>query len=217
MKKRSKKQLDKGVTQEKILQVAIKLFSQKGYHGTTVDEIVAKAKVNKRMVYHYFKDKEGLYRVVHLRGWSELQEEFQKSLAQFRWEQFREGTAEQSLILEAVKFLFDFAVDHPSYNRIILWDALEGGKVTRSLWKEIRQPLHQAIAALLQAAQVHGLIPQELDVNHAIITSLGMISFYFTFANSLQEMFGQDPLSPKAIAERKEQVILSFKRLAGIP
>lgn len=217
MKKSAKKRLVKGGTQEKILQVAIKLFSQKGYHGATVDEIVAKAKVNKRMVYHYFKDKEGLYRGVHLRGWSNLQEGFKKSLMKFRWDQFQKGTAEQSLILEAVKFLFDYAVENPTYHRIILWDALEGGKMTRSLWKEIRQPLHQDIAALLMAAQQHGLIPKELDINHAIITSLGMISFYFTFANSLEEIFGQDPLSPKAISERKEQVILSFKRLAGIP
>ncbi len=216
MKKGVDNQQDKGKTREKIIQVAIKSFARDGYHGATVDEIVEKAKINKRMVYHYFKDKEGLYRAVHLRGWNELQKSFEKSLQDFRWDQVHEGTAEQTLLIEAMKFLFDFAVDHPLFHRLIIWDALEGGKVTRSLWKEIRAPLYDQTSMLILAAQQHGLLPQDLKINHLIISSLGLVSFYFTFANSMEEMFGKDPLSPTAIAERKEQVILSFKRMIGM-
>jgi AcrR family transcriptional regulator len=216
MKKPDKIQKDKGNTQEKILQAAIKIFSRQGLHGTTVDEIVDKAKVNKRMVYHYFKDKEALYRAVHERGWVLLQESFEKSLKEFRWDQVQEGKAEQSLLIAAMSFLFDFAVEQPLFHRLIVWDALEGGKVTRSLWKELRGPLYDETSVLVLAAQQHGLIPEEFKINHLIITSLGLVSFYFTFANSLEEMFNKDPLSPEAIAERKEQVIISFKRMLGI-
>jgi hypothetical protein len=42
---------------------------------------------------------------------------------------------------------------------------------------------------------------------------MGEISFYFAYANSLQDIFGKDPLSPTALAERKAQVMLQFKRL----
>jgi TetR/AcrR family transcriptional regulator len=177
---------------------------------------VDKAKVNKRMVYHYFGDKEGLYREVHLRGWGELQKGFQKSLETFNWGQVHESQAEQALVVRAMDFLFDFAVEHLIFLRIILWDALEGGKVTRSLWSDSRAPLYQEISMLLMAAQQQGLIPPEFKINHLIATSLGMLSFYFTFANSLQEVFPPDPMDPTALAERKQQMLLSFKRMIGI-
>jgi TetR/AcrR family transcriptional regulator len=215
-KKTKKKQNDSNKTRERIIAVAVKCFARDGYHGTTVDEIVERAKINKRMVYHYFQDKEGLYQEVHRRGWLELQKNFRKSLEEYQWDKLHEAKAEQTLLVEAMKFLFDFAVEHPLFHRLILLDAMEGGKATRSLWKEIRGPLYADISLLVLGAQQHGLIPEELKVNHLVITSLGLVSFYFTFANSMEEMFGQNPLSPQAVAERKEQVIISFKRMIGI-
>jgi AcrR family transcriptional regulator len=45
---------------EKILQVAISLFAQKGYDATSTREIVEAAGVTKPMLYYYFGSKEGL-------------------------------------------------------------------------------------------------------------------------------------------------------------
>lgn len=43
---------------ERIINAAIKLFSEKGFDGTRVNEIAAAAKVNKALIYYYFKSKE---------------------------------------------------------------------------------------------------------------------------------------------------------------
>ena len=51
-------------TQRKILTAALKEFSENGFHGARIDRIVKMAEVNKRMIYHYFKDKEGLFRAL---------------------------------------------------------------------------------------------------------------------------------------------------------
>lgn len=51
-------------TQKKILTAALDEFTASGYHGARVDSIVKAAEVNKRMIYHYFGDKEGLFRAV---------------------------------------------------------------------------------------------------------------------------------------------------------
>ena len=48
-------------TRSRLLAAGVKLFAARGYHGVAVDEIVAVARCNKRMLYHYFGDKEGLY------------------------------------------------------------------------------------------------------------------------------------------------------------
>lgn len=42
----------------RILNVAAKLFAEKGFDGARVDEIARKAKVNKALIYYYFKNKE---------------------------------------------------------------------------------------------------------------------------------------------------------------
>jgi AcrR family transcriptional regulator len=49
---------------EQLIEVGRKLFADKGFEGTTVEEIAAKANVSKPVVYEHFGGKEGLYAVV---------------------------------------------------------------------------------------------------------------------------------------------------------
>jgi TetR/AcrR family transcriptional regulator len=48
-------------TRQRILNVASKEFSSKGYDGARVDDIMRQAKVSKNLIYHYFKSKEQLF------------------------------------------------------------------------------------------------------------------------------------------------------------
>src|SRR5436190_10581372 len=58
-------------TRERILNAAFKEFSAKGFAGARVDEIARRAGINKRMLYHYFGDKEALFRQVLRRKMAE--------------------------------------------------------------------------------------------------------------------------------------------------
>ena len=49
---------------EQLLEVGRKLFADKGFEGTSVEEIAAKAGVSKPVVYEHLGGKEGLYAVV---------------------------------------------------------------------------------------------------------------------------------------------------------
>lgn len=51
-------------TQQKILESALLEFTANGYHGARVDSIVKNAGISKRMVYHYFDDKAGLFKAL---------------------------------------------------------------------------------------------------------------------------------------------------------
>ncbi len=44
-----------------MLDVAGKLFSERGFHAVSMDEIAEQVGISKPMVYHYFGSKEGLY------------------------------------------------------------------------------------------------------------------------------------------------------------
>ncbi len=49
---------------EQLITIARALFAQKGYEGSSVEEIAARAEVSKPVVYEHFGGKEGLYAVV---------------------------------------------------------------------------------------------------------------------------------------------------------
>ena len=49
---------------EQLLDVGRALFAERGFEGTSVEEIAAKAEVSKPVVYEHFGGKEGLYAVV---------------------------------------------------------------------------------------------------------------------------------------------------------
>jgi AcrR family transcriptional regulator len=57
---------------EQLLQVGRALFAERGYDGTSIEEIAARAKVSKPVVYEHFGGKEGLYAVVIDREMSDL-------------------------------------------------------------------------------------------------------------------------------------------------
>lgn len=48
-------------TEDRILNVAYKIFLLFGYHGTTLQQIAMQAGVNKSAVHYYFRSKERLY------------------------------------------------------------------------------------------------------------------------------------------------------------
>src|SRR5215471_20203055 len=53
-----------GPVRQNIIGAARALFAEKGYSGSTVDEIVVKARTTKPMLYYYFGNKEGLFAAV---------------------------------------------------------------------------------------------------------------------------------------------------------
>jgi AcrR family transcriptional regulator len=49
---------------DKIVEAALEVFSKKGYHDATMDDIAERIGVSKGALYQYFKSKEDLYRAI---------------------------------------------------------------------------------------------------------------------------------------------------------
>ncbi len=54
----------KEVRKQKIVECALKVFCEKGYHGTTINDIVKKAKCSHGLFYHYFENKKAIFDAV---------------------------------------------------------------------------------------------------------------------------------------------------------
>lgn len=88
-------------TQRKILEVAQKLFAEKGYEHTTIQDIVNGLGMSKGAVYHHFKSKEDIY--------DRISSVYYDKLDWFRdLNQLPGGTA-----LEKMRYLFRFLLSDP--------------------------------------------------------------------------------------------------------
>jgi len=75
---------DKELTRERILEAAEKLFAEKGFHETAMDEIVRAAKVSKGGVYFHFPSKEELFFALLDKLADALQREVQREITRRR-------------------------------------------------------------------------------------------------------------------------------------
>src|SRR6476660_2089861 len=65
---------------EQLIEIARRLFAARGFDGTSIEEIAARAEVSKPVVYEHFGGKEGLYAVVVDRAVRSLLGMMQESL-----------------------------------------------------------------------------------------------------------------------------------------
>lgn len=75
---------DKEQTRERILEAAERLFAEKGFHETAMDEIVQAAHISKGGVYFHFPSKERLYFALLDRLAESLQRQVEREIARRR-------------------------------------------------------------------------------------------------------------------------------------
>jgi AcrR family transcriptional regulator len=103
---------------DRILDAASELFAEVGFAGARVDEIAARASVNKAMLYYYVGDKQALYTAILLRN-------FDRVAAALAGAVVVEGTARQRL--EAViRAITEVIQRHPEHPRIMLREVASG-------------------------------------------------------------------------------------------
>jgi hypothetical protein len=92
------------------------------------------------------------------------------------------------------------------------WEALEGGQISKSIWAELREPVFREMEALIRTAQRSGALDDGIDPAHLVISLMGATTFYFAYAPTLEQVFGKEPLSAEALAERRV-AMLALARL----
>lgn len=194
-------------TKERILREATKVFAKYGFAGTPISALIKASRVNQRMIYHYFEDKNGLYRAIFLQQWGELKDWFDRAFKKRIEQSGAHPPTSRELLVQALEIFFDFMSYHQNFVRLMMWEGLEGGHVSRSIWTDIREPLFVQMEFLITQAQKEGGLSSKADPAHLIISFLGAISFYFAYALSLSDMIKKNPLDLQALAERKIQVL----------
>ena len=144
---------DRVRTRQQILDAATEEFAAKGFEGARTDEIAKRADVAKRMLYHYFTSKDGLFQAVLEQTYSNIR------------------NAEENLKLssldpkkamtELVVFSFDWFVNHPEFISILNEENLLGAVHAKSsnAVRRLNMPLVDTISTLLKTRRGKRAVP----------------------------------------------------------
>ena len=189
-------------TRRRILQAAIRLFAQQGFHAVSVDQIVGKARVNKRMVYHYFGSKDALFEAALSEVYKRIEEiEF------FAIERGRSPREKLSRLLESY---FEFLDNEPEFTRLLQWENLEKGRhLTKENHLLSKNPFLERFRAIVEDGVASGEFRADLDVRHLMIHFIGLCFIYHSNRFSLSQSLELD-LGNTKVKERGLNQVLSL-------
>jgi TetR/AcrR family transcriptional regulator len=185
-----------------ILKAAVLEFASEGQAGARTDAIARAARVNKALLYYYFKDKRALYGAVLDQVFGGLSATVMEALS-------RDLPPREKLLAYAGAH-FDYIARHPLYPRVVqseMMSASRGGAThLPRIVKQYFRPLFGRLAQLLREGTASGEF-RAVDPLHFIPSMISMIVFYFTSAPVMRLMTGSDPLSPERVAARRAAVL----------
>jgi TetR/AcrR family transcriptional regulator len=185
-----------------ILQAAVGEFAREGIAGARTDAIARVARVNKALLYYYFKDKEALYDAVV--------EQVFGGLIACVGEVLSRDLPPREKILAYAGAHFDYVANHPLYPRIVQGEMMGAGRGCANhlepIVRRYFRPLHSRVAEVLKAGQAVGEF-RSVDPMHFIPSMIAVIVFYFTTAPVMRVMTGKDPLTSERVAARRRAVL----------
>jgi len=184
-----------------ILQAAICEFARRGIAGARTDTIAHTAKVNKALLYYYFRDKETLYGAALDHAFSQLGEHMLTVLER--------DLPPKEKVLTYIGEYFDFIVSHPFNRDLIQVEMLRAGHGSphlKRIAKRYFQPLFRGLSEVLRQGVASGDF-RAVNPMHFVPSMVALVVFYFISAPVMKHVTAIDPLSPASIAERRAAVL----------
>ncbi len=152
-------------SQERILTAAFKEFATYGFAGARVDEIARRAGINKRMLYHYFGDKEALFREVLRRKLAERQ----------AW-----GVATPDAARRSLPYWFALSCQDMDWIRLLEWEALQFFEKRLIDESKRREAAAQAVKRI-RSRQARGHLTREFDAGQVLLAMMALTTFPLAF------------------------------------
>lgn len=179
-------------TRARILAAAKSEFAKKGLGGARVDDIAAKAKINKRMLYHYFGNKEELFQ----RTLEDAYAAFRSAEAALKIEQDGPITAFKRL----VTFTWEYYLDNPEFITLVNSENLHKARHIKNseMMDDINKPFVARMKTLLERGAAEGSFRPGLDPVQVLIALSGMGFHYLTNRHTGAIVYGRDLMSDQA-------------------
>jgi AcrR family transcriptional regulator len=196
-------------TSAAILVAAVKEFTERGYEGARVDNIADRAGVNKRMLYHYFGNKQALY-VAVLEG----------SYTAIRSAEHGLHLSDRDPIegmTDLVLFTWRYYLAHPEFLSLLNTENLHRAKFLKRSARifELNSPLIERISVLLKRGVEKGVFRDGMDALKVYVSIAALGFFYLSNRWTLSTVFRRDLLAKDEVenwGRHMVDVTLSYLR-----
>ncbi|MBQ0825726.1 TetR/AcrR family transcriptional regulator [Streptomyces tagetis] len=181
---------DAARTRAEILDVATREFARAGYDGARVDEIAARTRTTKRMIYYYFGGKERLFTAVLERAYGVIREAEQRLDV--------DHLDPVAAIRRLAELTFDHHEEHPDFIRLVSIENIHEAEhiASSETLARMGSPTLDVIRRILAEGRRSGLFTADADAVdlHAMISSF----CFFRVANrhTFGALFGRDLVDP---------------------
>lgn len=187
---------DAEATKARILDAAKKEFSKNGLGGARVDVIAEKAKANKRMIYHYFESKEGLFRTVL--------EEVYLDIRSAERKLHLEDLEPKAALEKLVRFTWDYYLRNPEFLTLVNSENLHRAKHLKKseIVKSSSRKLVNMVGSLLERGVREGVFREGIDPVQLNITIAAVGYYYLTNRFTGSIIYERDLMANDALEER---------------
>jgi len=154
-------------TRDKILQAALQVFAEKGYHRAVVDDIVRASRTSKGAVYHHFPNKEALF--------LSLVDEFAAHLAEAIAAAISDSHGALGKVEAALRAGLETFARHRALARILLLESVSLGPAYEAKRAEVHGRFAALIQGYLDQAVAEGAI-DSLDTRVATLAWVGAVN-----------------------------------------
>ncbi len=188
-------------TEEKILNAAQTVFTQKGMDGTRMQEIADEAGINKALLHYYFRSKQKLFEAIFSKVFSQIFPDI-KSLI------YSEKPIDEKLGVFIEKYI-DLLMRNPFLPTFILKEVNRDPEFLASVIK--KQGINPAdILQLLEKEMEKGQI-RKMDPRDLMINILSLSIFPFASRPLMQIMFfSNDKKAYKEFLVQRKETVKSF-------
>ena len=200
VKVRERQRRDPEGSRRRLLLAGAKVFAERGPDGTSVAMVAREARLNRRMLYHYFGSKEGLYRAVI--------EYAYEHLCSVDVELAHMLLPVEKLLAKMIRAYYEYFAANMWVVRLLVWENLREGKTARALdITTLKAPIVEALRIALARGRAEGRFRRNIDERQLLISCMGLSFFYFSNRHTVGQALGVELTSPKAIERRIRHVV----------
>jgi TetR/AcrR family transcriptional regulator len=154
-----------------ILNVAVDLFSKKGFRGTTTKEIAQGAGVSEAIIFRHFANKEELYSAIIDTCACVNQERHHLDSVVREACDRRDDRAVFETVARAI---LDFHEENPAFQRLLLHSALEGHELSQMFWDTTVVHTYEVLGGYIRQRQEEGAF-REVNPKVVVRAFIGML------------------------------------------